>query len=148
MTNHSIFLLLIMFSIFGTTTAIAQHRDQYKVVINHEEQYSIWRYNIEAQEGWENTEIKGKLVKCKDYIEEVWTDMRPLSIQKMNLSEETEYAVVINHEEQYSIWPKEIELPEKWRKTEFQGLLYPCVRYIKKVWTDMRPLSQRKKIKY
>ncbi|MBV1923764.1 MAG: MbtH family NRPS accessory protein [Flavobacteriaceae bacterium] len=137
----------LLFSIIGTTTAIAQHRDQYKVVINHEEQYSIWQYSVETQDGWENTEIRGNLAKCKNYIDEVWTDMRPLSIQKMNLSEETEYAVVINHEEQYSIWPKEIELPENWRKTEFQGLLSPCVRYIKKVWTDMRPISQRKKMK-
>ena len=137
----------LLFSIIGTTTAIAQHRDQYKVVINHEEQYSIWQYSVETQDGWENTEIRGNLAKCKDYIDEVWTDMRPLSIQKMNLSKETEYAVVINHEEQYSIWPKEIELPENWRKTDFHGLLYPCVKYIKKVWTDMRPISQRKKMK-
>ncbi len=137
--------LFLLFSIFTTKSIIAQNRDHYKVVINHEEQYAIWHFNIEAKDGWENTEIRGKLAKCKDYIEEVWTDMRPLSIQKMNLSEETEYAVVINHEEQYSIWPIEMDVPENWRKTEFKGLLYPCVRYIKKVWTDMRPLTQRKR---
>jgi MbtH protein len=136
------FLTIIL--IIAPKAATAQNKDEYKVVINHEEQYSIWLDNKKTPIGWKETEISGNQAKCQDYIEEVWTDMRPLSIQKMNLPEDTEYFVVINHEEQYSIWPKELDLPEGWRQSKFQGTLYPCVKYIREVWTDMRPLSQRK----
>jgi len=135
---------LIVILILGPTSAIAQPQDAYAVVINHEEQYSIWPVNRKLPKSWQVTDIRGSQAKCQDYIEEVWTDMRPLSIQKMNLPENTEYSVIINHEEQYSIWPKELALPEKWKPTEIHGTYYPCVKYIKEVWTDMRPLSQRK----
>jgi len=137
-------VFLVISFMMGSNSATAQNGDQYKVVINHEEQYSIWPTNRKPQKGWQETEISGNQAKCQKYIEEIWTDMRPLSIQKMDLPEDTEYFVVINHEEQYSIWPKKLTVPENWKKTEIQGTLYPCVKYIKKVWTDMRPLSIRK----
>ena len=122
-----------------------EQQDQiiYNVVINHEEQYSVWLGNKKPPRGWKATGFRGDQAGCQKYIEEVWTDMRPLSIREMNLPEDTQYRVVINHEEQYSIWPKKIAVPEGWRATEFSGTLYPCVKYIKKVWTDMRPLSLR-----
>lgn len=138
------FAFLVIILIIGSKSAIAQNKDEYKVVINHEEQYSIWPINKKSPKGWRDLEIRGNKDKCQDYIEEVWTDMRPLSIQKMNLPEDTEYFVIINHEEQYSIWPKKLALPERWKLTKIDGTLYPCVKYIKKVWTDMRPLSLRK----
>ena len=144
MKTFSFFLaLIVIVIIIGPKSAIAQKKDEYMVVINHEEQYSIWPVSKKSPKGWLGTEIRGNQAKCQEYIEEVWTDMRPLSIQKMNLPEDTEYFVVINHEEQYSIWPKELALPESWRQTKTHGTLYPCVKYIKKVWTDMRPLSLR-----
>lgn len=138
------FLLIVFF--IGPNSALAQKKHEYKVVVNHEEQYSIWPANKKFPKGWKETGIRGIQSKCQDHIKEVWTDMRPLSIQKMNLPKDTEYFVVINHEEQYSIWPKELDLPKNWRATKKQGKLYPCVKYIKEVWTDMRPLSVRKKI--
>lgn len=141
-SHYLAFLIIIL--IIGPKTAIAQNQDEYKVVINHEEQYLIWLVNVNPSEGWKDTEIHGNQAKCQDYIKEVWTDMRPLSIQKMNLPSDTEYAVVINHEEQYSIWPKKRALPKKWSPTRTHGTLNLCVEYIKEVWTDMRPLSQRK----
>ena len=56
----------------------------YKVVINHEEQYSIWLDNIEIPFGWKDTGKSGQKQECLNYIKEVWTDMRPLSLrQKM-----------------------------------------------------------------
>jgi MbtH protein len=137
----------VLILIVGPKSGISQNDGRYKVVINHEEQYSIWPVEKKLTEGWKETEIQGKLDKCQEYIEEVWTDMRPLSIQKMDLPEDTEYAVVINHEEQYSIWPRKLAIPEGWKETKMHGLLYPCVKYIKEVWTDMRPLSLRQKIK-
>ncbi|KAB8145063.1 MbtH family NRPS accessory protein [Chloroflexia bacterium SDU3-3] len=56
----------------------------------------------------------------------------------------TIYAVVVNHEEQYSIWPADRELPLGWNKVGKEGLKADCLEYIHEVWTDMRPLSLRK----
>lgn len=58
----------------------------------------------------------------------------------------TTYAVVVNHEEQYSIWPAERDLPHGWREAGKRGLKPECLAYIKEVWTDMRPLSLRKRM--
>jgi MbtH protein len=56
------------------------------------------------------------------------------------------YQVVVNHEEQYSIWPAERELPLGWKQAGKSGNKADCLAYIKEVWTDMRPLSLRKKM--
>lgn len=58
----------------------------------------------------------------------------------------TVYKVVMNHEEQYSIWPDYKEIPKGWKPAEKTGLKAECLAYIKEVWTDMRPLSLRKKM--
>ncbi|HVN79267.1 MAG TPA: MbtH family protein [Terriglobia bacterium] len=58
----------------------------------------------------------------------------------------TVYKVVVNHEEQYSIWPADRENPLGWRDAGKSGLKADCLEYIKGVWTDMRPLSLRKKM--
>lgn len=66
------------------------------------------------------------------------------------MSEESEdttiYKVVVNHEEQYSIWPSDRENPPGWRDAGKTGLKGECLAYVKQVWTDMRPLSLRKKM--
>jgi MbtH protein len=54
--------------------------------------------------------------------------------------------VVLNHEEQYSIWPAHREPPAGWRKAGKQGTKAECLAYIEEVWTDMRPLSLRKRM--
>jgi len=56
------------------------------------------------------------------------------------------YIVVVNHEEQYSIWLHDKELPLGWTKTGFKGTKTECLNNIKEVWTDMRPQSLRKKM--
>jgi uncharacterized protein YbdZ (MbtH family) len=53
------------------------------------------------------------------------------------------YKVVINHEDQYSIWPADRENPAGWRDAGKQGPKAQCLEYINEVWTDMRPLSLR-----
>jgi uncharacterized protein YbdZ (MbtH family) len=58
----------------------------------------------------------------------------------------TNYDVVVNHEQQYSIWPDYREVPLGWTKVGKSGLKAECLAYIKEVWTDMRPLSLRKKM--
>lgn len=60
--------------------------------------------------------------------------------------DKTIYKVVVNHEEQYSIWPAHRENPLGWRDAGKTGLKPDCLSYIKEVWTDMRPLSLRKKM--
>jgi MbtH protein len=58
----------------------------------------------------------------------------------------TVYTVVINHEEQYSIWPEDREMPLGWNAVGVTGSKQECLDYIEEVWTDMRPLSLRKKM--
>jgi uncharacterized protein YbdZ (MbtH family) len=58
----------------------------------------------------------------------------------------TIYKVVVNHEEQYSIWPDYKESPLGWKSVGKVRLKAECLAYIKEVWTDMRPLSLRKKM--
>jgi MbtH protein len=53
------------------------------------------------------------------------------------------YVVVVNHEEQYSIWPSCKEIPAGWRAAGKAGTKDECLSYISEVWTDMRPLSLR-----
>ena len=54
----------------------------YKVVVNHEEQYSIWTADRENALGWKDVGKTGLKSECLEYIKEVWTDMRPLSLRK------------------------------------------------------------------
>ena len=58
----------------------------------------------------------------------------------------TIYKVVMNHEEQYSIWPAERENALGWKDVGKVGPKADCLAYIKEVWTDMRPLSLRKQM--
>jgi MbtH protein len=56
------------------------------------------------------------------------------------------YTVVVNHEEQYSIWPGYKRIPNGWRPVGKTGLKPECLAYINEVWTDMRPLSLREQM--
>jgi MbtH protein len=58
----------------------------------------------------------------------------------------TAYKVVVNHEEQYSIWPAELENPLGLFDAGFSGSKQECFDYIREIWSDMRPLSLRKKM--
>ncbi|MFE9675379.1 MbtH family protein [Streptomyces sp. NPDC006259] len=54
-----------------------------------------------------------------------------------------QFRVVVNHEEQYSVWPLDREIPAGWRDAGKQGAKDECLAHIEEVWTDMRPLSLR-----
>ena len=56
------------------------------------------------------------------------------------------YQVVMNHEQQYSIWPASRENAPGWSTAGKSGTKEECLAYIKEVWTDMRPLSLRRKM--
>jgi MbtH protein len=53
------------------------------------------------------------------------------------------FKVVVNHEEQYSIWPEHKVVPSGWREIGKSGSKQECLSHVKEVWTDMRPLSLR-----
>ena len=56
------------------------------------------------------------------------------------------YKVVVNHEEQYSIWPADRDNPAGWSDAGRTGPKSDCLAHIKDVWTDMRPLSLRRRL--
>ncbi len=60
--------------------------------------------------------------------------------------QKTIYRVVVNDEEQYSIWPAGHDVPLGWREVGKSGLKQECLEHIEQVWTDMRPLSLRKRM--
>jgi len=69
-----------------------------------------------------------------------------MSLNNSDKEDSTIYKAVANHEEQYSIWPDYKEIPRGWKYAGKTGSKPECLAYIKEVWTDMRPLSLRKKM--
>jgi MbtH protein len=57
--------------------------------------------------------------------------------------DKTVHLVLVNEEEQYSLWPKDNAIPNGWKSVK-EGTRAECLQYVKEVWTDMRPLSLRK----
>jgi MbtH protein len=53
------------------------------------------------------------------------------------------FVVVVNDEEQFSIFPRDLPCPQGWKTTEFSGTKEMCLEHISKIWTDMRPKSVR-----
>jgi MbtH protein len=64
----------------------------------------------------------------------------------MSETAEEIYTVVVNHEEQYSIWPEYKDIPAGWKAVGKVGPKQVCLDYINETWTDMRPLSLRKQM--
>ncbi|WP_017582711.1 MbtH family protein [Nocardiopsis valliformis] len=62
-------------------------------------------------------------------------------------SDDRTYEVVRNHEEQYSIWLADRDVPAGWDTTGFQGDKDACLEHIAQVWTDLRPLSLRNRLR-
>jgi MbtH protein len=60
--------------------------------------------------------------------------------------EHQEFHVVVNHEEQHSIWPADRDVPTGWRVVGASGTKAECLDYIDQAWTDMRPLSLRRQM--
>lgn len=55
----------------------------------------------------------------------------------------TEFTVVVNDEEQYSVWPAELDVPAGWRPIGKTGTQDECARHVEEIWIDIRPLSLR-----
>lgn len=60
-------------------------QDRYKVVVNHEGQYSVIPIDNSVIKGWRDTGSAGTREECLEYIEEVWTDMRPLDLSRIRM---------------------------------------------------------------
>ncbi|MFV3370857.1 MbtH family protein [Pseudomonas sp. NY15435] len=60
--------------------------------------------------------------------------------------EDAVYKVLVNGEEQYSLWPDYKEVPAGWREAGKQGSKADCLAFVEANWTDMRPLSLRQKM--
>jgi len=64
----------------------------------------------------------------------------------MQATSENEFAVVLNDELQYSIWPSGRAIPPGWRAEGYRGTRADCLAHIEREWTDMRPLSVRRHV--
>ena len=53
------------------------------------------------------------------------------------------YVVLVNHEEQYSLWLDGKDIPNGWKQVYGPGDKEECLEHVRKVWTDMTPLSLR-----
>ncbi|MBO4205924.1 MbtH family protein [Micromonospora echinofusca] len=63
-----------------------------------------------------------------------------------NETAEVTHAVVVNDEEQYSVWWADRDLPAGWRKAGFEGTRADCLAHIEQVWSDLRPRSLRERM--
>lgn len=61
-------------------------------------------------------------------------------------NDDVTYDVVINDEEQYSIWPVDLDVPAGWRKVGVTGDKQSCLDYVDRTWTDLRPRSLREEM--
>jgi MbtH protein len=55
---------------------------RYEVLRNDEEQYSLWLAGHDVPPGWHRVGKEGTKQECSDYVDEVWTDMRPRSLRE------------------------------------------------------------------
>ena len=62
------------------------------------------------------------------------------------MDDASQHLVVLNDEEQYSIWPAHREVPDGWRAEGVRGTREECLSHIGRAWTDMRPLSLRRQM--
>jgi MbtH protein len=62
------------------------------------------------------------------------------------MEDNEEYSVVVNDEEQFSLWQRSRALPAGWRLEGFSGSRENCLVHINRIWTDMRPLSLRQTV--
>lgn len=53
------------------------------------------------------------------------------------------YLVLVNDEEQHSLWPHHLAVPAGWRVVHGEDTRDACLQYIEEHWTDLRPLSAR-----
>ncbi len=58
----------------------------------------------------------------------------------------TAFRVLVNDEDQHSLWPAHLDVPAGWRPEGFEGTRDECTAHVDEVWTDMRPRSLRERM--
>ena len=84
--------MIILDSLEMSGGIMFEHCESWKVVINLEEQYSIWPSSKDIPFGWEIEGKEGTKEECLSHIKEVWTDMRPGSLKALMKDKETKEA--------------------------------------------------------
>lgn len=62
------------------------------------------------------------------------------------MNDDIRYQVLVNDEEQYSLWPAHLDIPAGWRPDGTEGTKDECSAHVDQVWTDMRPRSLREQM--
>jgi len=65
-----------------TTNPFEDEARSYLVLVNHEEQHSLWPADLAVPEGWTNAAGPAPRTECLEYVETHWTDIRPLSVRQ------------------------------------------------------------------
>jgi len=60
---------------------------RFQVLVNDEEQYSLWPLANDVPAGWRPTGVTGGKQECMDHVDQVWTDMRPRSLRERMASD-------------------------------------------------------------
>ncbi|MYR83679.1 MbtH family NRPS accessory protein [Streptomyces sp. SID685] len=55
--------------------------------------------------------------------------------------EDGRFFVLVNDEEQHSLWPTFAEVPSGWRVVFGEADRQECLQYVEENWTDLRPKS-------
>ncbi|MFI0817469.1 MbtH family protein [Streptomyces sp. NPDC021098] len=62
------------------------------------------------------------------------------------MDDNARYQVLRNDEDQYSLWPADLDVPDGWQTVGKEGTKEECSAYVDEVWTDMRPRSLRERM--
>jgi MbtH protein len=74
------------------------------------------------------------------------TGEKATAVSEVPNGEAERFQAVVNDEEQYSIWPAHKPAPAGWRSAGCEGTREAVLAYIEETWTDMRPLSVRRRL--
>jgi uncharacterized protein YbdZ (MbtH family) len=58
-------------------------------------------------------------------------------------AEDGRFYVLVNDEDQHSLWPAFAEIPAGWQLAFGEASRDECVQFVEQNWTDMRPKSLR-----
>lgn len=96
---HGLSMMLLVLQTVAAVTVVAARREReeramsweppeddtiYKIVLNHEGQYSIWPADRENAIGWNDYGFSGPKAECLSKIKELWTDMSPIKLADRN----------------------------------------------------------------
>ena len=70
---------------------------------------------------------------------------KPVSINPFD-DDNGSILVLVNHEEQHSLWPAFADVPAGWRVVYGEADRAACLDYIEQNWTDIRPKSLRERL--